>query len=229
MRRAFAILAIWAGPVLAGAEYAIRWSPIDGGPATAAKVFETLGLQSGDSTEFRIRYFDVKRPSDAPGGFEPILRERSSKGQRDVTLKYRGGSTAAPGKKKSWRCPLAMESKRKDEADVTFLNEAQTRKVFSRSCTAEVAFDAAVPAALRAKRKGCDSRMLRWESTTRELTVEEWRLESNEVVLEVSRKGDDTKADIKLFRKQVVEPLMAAGVRPLDRSKTEIGTRCTKA
>lgn len=109
------------------------------------------------------------------------------------------------------------------EADISFLPDGKVKKVYSRSCTADAPLSVAVPATLSAQPKGCMSTMVRYESTSGGLTVEEWRQEGGTLVIEVSIKGKDGKPARKAFKSEVVDVLVAAGVKPLDRSKTEIG------
>jgi hypothetical protein len=45
-------------------------------------------------------------------------------------------------------------------------------------------------------------------------------------MLEVSRNGKDTKKDLAAFKADIADPLIAAGVKPSDRSKTELGSAC---
>jgi hypothetical protein len=56
--------------------------------------------------------------------------------------------------------------------------------------------------------------------------VEAWRLPGGGLLLEVSGSGADTPAALEKFRRQVVVPLLAAGIRPAQESKTERGSRC---
>ncbi len=66
--------------------------------------------------------------------------------------------------------------------------------------------------------------MTRMESDN--LKVEEWRMPGNLLMIEVSQKGRNTKKKLKAFRQQVVAPLLKAGIKPSDRSKTELGGQC---
>jgi hypothetical protein len=58
------------------------------------------------------------------------------------------------------------------------------------------------------------------------LKVEEWHLPGDVTLVEVSRSGDNTQTDLDSFRRDVVDKLLAAGVEPSDRSKTEAGSSC---
>ena len=70
----------------------------------------------------------------------------------------------------------------------------------------------------------CANRMKRTEAG--KLKIEEWHLPGGVILLEVSRNGSNTKDDLESFRSDVVDKLLAAGVQPSDRSKTEIGSSC---
>lgn len=144
-----------------------------------------------------------------------------------MTWKYRSADAQAfSSLKATWTCPLRKEKKRKDELDVSVLAAGEVRLAYSRSCTAEATFKAAVPAAVKALQRGCPSSMTRYETSDESLTLELWRLASGESVLELSAKGDDSIERVSAFREQVVAKLLAAGATPLDRSKSEIGTQC---
>jgi len=56
--------------------------------------------------------------------------------------------------------------------------------------------------------------------------VEEWRLPGDRLMIEVSGTGANTAEAEEQFRKRVVAPLLAAGIRPSGDSKTELGSRC---
>ena len=209
------------------AEYAIRWSPKDGGPADLAKAATLLKI-AGKSSAFAIRYFDVAAPADAPPGMPAILRERVGDDGPDITWKYRGPGGFPAEATDRWNCPLNDEKKkkRKDEIDVSILDAAgSVRRSYSRSCSAEGPLAKVADVSLRAVQKGCASRMQRRQSKDESLTVEQWTLANGEVVLELSSKGADSPTELKRFR-ELAGPLLAAGIKPLDRSKTEIGTQC---
>ena len=212
----------WAQP---DAEYAIRWSPKDGGPADLKRASALLGVD-GKASQFTIGYFEVVGFAGGPAGFLPILRERTKGDKADTTWKYRGSDAFPPGASDAWTCPLRKESKRKDEVDVSLLSDASVRRSFSRSCTAGVELKKSLPAGLTARAKGCSSAMQRRESKDGDVTIEEWRMSNGDVLLEVSSKARDDGPALAAFRERFVKPLIAAGIRPQDRSKTEIGTQC---
>jgi hypothetical protein len=59
------------------------------------------------------------------------------------------------------------------------------------------------------------------------LKVEEWTLEpGGKLLLEVSRVGRDTEADLKAFRADVAEKLVTLRAKPIDRRKSEVGSDC---
>ena len=58
------------------------------------------------------------------------------------------------------------------------------------------------------------------------LKIEEWDLPGGVTLLEVSRNGSNSEDDLESFQRDVVDKLLAAGVQPSDRSKTEIGSSC---
>ena len=66
--------------------------------------------------------------------------------------------------------------------------------------------------------------MLRRESKGVEYKVEEWRLLNGAVVLEVSWSATDNVQNQERFIEQIAALL--SRIKPLDRSKTEIGTSC---
>jgi hypothetical protein len=77
---------------------------------------------------------------------------------------------------------------------------------------------------LSAHANGCPAAVTRNDAGR--VRVEEWRLPGGALLLEVSGSGADKSAALKRFRRQVVEPLLAAGIRPVQESKTEQGSRC---
>ncbi len=212
--------AIAASP--AAAEYAIRWDPVKGGPKTSAEAVKALDDKADEEDDFEIRYFDLERPGDAPAGSSAIVRERVKNAKKhELTVKYRA---AEPLRKP--KCPLPDPSESKSEIDVS-LTKAEPKRVYSYSCTLESKTGPiAVPAELHAKPKSCSSTMHRVKTKTLGAKVEEWHLPGDLLMLEVSRSGSDTKADLAKFEREIADPLLAAGVEPSDRSKTELGGDC---
>jgi len=230
MRRAQSLLVLLATiavvPLAAAgpdAEYALRWKSTEGGPATLDQAAELLGV-GGPPAAYSIRYFAAKAAPNAASAV-PILRERQGR-KTDVTWKYRSTAGWADLPDGDW-CPLVGRTKQKDELDVTLLEGGATRQVYSRSCTAKTGLGTALPAALVGAQRGCTATMTRREAADEGITIEAWKLPGEEaVILEVSRKGADSAAALAAFRDDVADKLIAAGVRPIDRSKTELGTEC---
>ena len=71
---------------------------------------------------------------------------------------------------------------------------------------------------------GCTSKMTRIK--TSKLEIEEWHLPGDVVMVEVSQKAANTLSKLRLFERKVVEKLLHAGVKPSERSKTELGSNC---
>ena len=207
-----------AGP----AEYAMRWSALDGGPKTADEVMKLLNLEPKKKVEvFDVRYFKVEAPADAPPKTTAILRERFEENTPEVTFKYRSEQPLPDTA--NWKCPLSSPKKSKFEADVSILSSG-VRKVYSWSCSAVGAVAAAVPSTVKPVPIGCGARMLRRESKGVEYKVEEWRLLNGTVVLEVSWSATDNVQNQERFIEQIAA--LRSLIKPLDRSKTEIGTSC---
>lgn len=218
-----------AAPARAGvpdAEFAVRWDPRQGGPATPEDTLRELGLKVGERSRSEVQYFDFTPPPDVPAGFTPILRRRVSGSHHELSFKLRG-SQALPDAPtlKAWACPLGATDDRKDEVDVGFLDAGRTVTAWSRSCdlNAEGA-DVAPPPALQARPKGCASTMTRLRSG--KLKVEEWRLADGSVLLEASRPAPYHPKSTRAFEHDVLKPLLALKIQPLERSKSAIGGDC---
>lgn len=209
------------------AEYAVRWRAIDGGPQTAPAVLAALGLSADDVDDYQVQYFDIQPPADAPAGFTAILRQRKKgKKKYQLTFKYRGASAfpAAPTLA-DWSCPLPGAAERKDEVDLSFSATEPGTAAHSRSCTVETdGAPPAIPESLAARPRACSFPMTRHKAGA--IKVEEWRLAPGEVVLEVSRNGQNTAAERDAFQREIVDALVRAGARPTERSKTELGGAC---
>ena len=203
------------------AEYAMRWDVTEGGPRTAKKALEVLDKKADETVDYKIRYFDFTPPEETPAGFSPILRQRKSEKKHELTFKYRGGHPLP-----DWDCPLSSKpDESKGEVDVSILAGGLTKRSFSYSCTLESKNSAVKPPReLEAEPKDCSNRMKRLKAG--KLKVEEWRLPGGITLVEVSRTGSNTPADLESFQRDVVDKLIAAGVKPSDRSKTEIGSSC---
>ncbi|MEO7852750.1 MAG: hypothetical protein ABIR94_10940 [Rubrivivax sp.] len=201
----------------------MRWDSGQGGPASAADALQALKLRVTKRTKYTIEYFNVTPPEAPPPGFSAIMRRRLSGDEAELTFKLRGTTALADKPSlKHWACPLPRPQKRKDESDITFMGPDDTRKAWSRSCTHESADrQLQVPAALAARPKDCTSTMTRLEAG--KLKVEQWRMGDGSTLLEASHVARDTPADLAAFRNKVLTPLLASGIRPLDRSKSSIG------
>ena len=202
------------------AEYAARWDPSRGGPATAAEVASALELSAGPATSCDVRYYDLPAPSGAPPGASIILRRRScGDGRTQIRLKYR--SAHPLGK---WACPAGMAFRPQSEVDVGFGPEAPSR-VYAYSCT--LAADEP-PKGLGAVPKPCASRMTRYGASGRggaRYKIEEWRLPDGGRRLEISRSAKNGSNALASFER-VVARLRARGALLLQESKTELGSRC---
>ena len=210
------------------AEFAVRWDPKQGGPATPHDALRELRLKIGKPQHFEVQYFDFTPPADAPAGFDPILRKRIKDGEAELTFKLRGDAPLpAHPTLKQWACPLGATKDRKDEVDITLLGAGQALTAHSRSCGVE-SRDLALqpPAALQARSKGCGSTMTRL--TSGKLKVEQWQLADGTVLIEASRPGKHTTASQQAFEREVLKPLLALKVQPLQRSKSAIGGECAR-
>ncbi len=213
-----------AGPSDAS-EFAIRWAVVEGGPSKAAEVMALLkpGKEVEKPDVYSVAYFSVTLPADAPSGFTAGLREPTKKTPQS-TWKYRGEAGFPAPALAQWACPLKNADKAKDEVDYSFATNGAPTKAYSRSCTARGTVSQVAPAALGAKPKGCTVTMTRLESDG--LKVEEWVLARGDVVLEVSMEGLDTEESLKKFDIEVRAKLVPLGVKPLNRSKSELGADC---
>ena len=200
------------------AEFALRWDARDGGPQSGEQALVALGIRVPRASAFAVDYYDLPPNPPVLPGFEAILRRRvDASGNAELTWKLRG-DRAMP----AWTCPLRNVAKSKSEADVTLGTGDTISRRYSYSCTSEDAEAAATE--LAATRKGCTVAMKRW--TRNGLRVEEWRLPGGVRLIEVSRAGADTAADLDAFRRKIAAPLLAAGTMPIVNSKTELGSNC---
>jgi hypothetical protein len=224
-----AALACSALPCVAqDAEFALRWDPRQGGPATPQQALHGLGLQPSKPRRFEVQYFEFTPPAGVPAGFDAILRRRVSGGETEITFKLRGDvPLPAQPALQGWACPLGATRDRKDETDITFVAAGRVRTAHSRSCSIESKHSGLPPPpALQARPKGCGSTMTRLQSG--KLKVEEWRLADGSTVLEASRPGRHTEASMREFEREVLRPLLALKVQPIERSKSAIGGDCAQ-
>jgi hypothetical protein len=210
------------------AEFAVRWDPRQGGPATPADVLRELRLKASAPSHFEVQYYDFALPAGLPAGFDPILRKRISGGEAELSFKLRGPAPLPPQPTlKHWDCPLGPTQDRKDEADITFVAAGRSITAYSRSCSVESRqADVEPPAALQARPKGCGSTMTRLRSD--ELKVEQWKMSDGSMLLEASRPGRHDPASMRAFEREVLKPLLALKVQPLQRSKSAIGGDCAR-
>lgn len=210
------------------AEFAVRWDPKQGGPASPQDALRELRLKAGKPQHFEVQYFDFTPPAGLPAGFDPILRKRISGGEAEVTFKLRGDAPLpAQPTLKQWACPLGATKDRKDEVDLTLLGAGHALTAHSRSCSIESRdLGLQPPAALQPKPKGCGSTMTRLNAG--KLKVEEWRLADGTVLIEASRPGKHTPASLQAFEREVLKPLLALKAQPLQRSKSALGSECTQ-
>ena len=133
---ALAATAAWpAWRAVQDAEFAVRWDPRQGGPATPQDALRELRLKASAPSHFEVHYFEFTAPAGLPAGFDAILRKRLTAGEAELTFKLRGAAPlpAQPTLKK-WACPLGPTKDRKDEADITFVEAGRAIKAYSRSC-----------------------------------------------------------------------------------------------
>jgi hypothetical protein len=225
------LAAALAGPVGAAvqdAEFAVRWDPRQGGPATPQQALQGLRLKASPPSHFEIQYFDFTPPAGLPVGFDAILRKRLTAGEAELTFKLRGDAPLPRQPTlKQWACPLGRTKERKDEVDVTFVAARRGIEAYSRSCSIE-SRDAGIqpPAALQARPKGCGSTMTRLRAGA--LKVEQWTMADGSTLLEASRPGRHDPAALRAFEREVLKPLLALQVQPLQRSKSAIGADCAR-
>ena len=220
-------LPVQAAPA-ADAEFAVRWDPRQGGPATPEEATRELKLKAGQTSRFEIEYFDFAPPAELPPGFDPILRKRFSSGETELTFKLRGAVPLPPQPTlKQWDCPLGKTRDRKDEVDLSFLGEGKVATAYSRSCSIDAkGRELQPPAALQPRPRGCASTMTRLRAG--KLKIEEWRLADGSVLLEASRPGRHEARSVQAFEREVLKPLLALKVQPLQRSKSAIGGECAR-
>ncbi|MDM0017069.1 hypothetical protein [Variovorax saccharolyticus] len=219
------LLAASAAQAAADAEFAVRWDPAEGGPATIEAVAEALRLPEGKRKSFEVRYFSIVQPADAPPGASAIARERLSGGQMESMYKLRSPvAFPSQGAQADWRCPFKVDAKRQKEVDIGWSAEGVTKTNYSRSCAADGRIADLLPARFMAKPLDCSSSMLRMSS--RGIKIERWSLPGGRQAFEVSTNGKDTGAERKAFASGVVQPLIARGARPLQQSKTQLGSAC---
>lgn len=220
-------------------EYAFRWNPAEGGPATAQLAAAKLGIRDDQPKAFEVRYLDLRRPAGLPDdSYSAVARERTDDDGPESTYKVRAPLSKAAGKLLStWACPLVGPKRQsKLEVDVNWaVDEAAKaahpdaaptpRQAISFSCSVEAAARAAFPPATGMVPKPCVSQVRRFKSQD-DWKVEEWLLPTGQRIVELSfsvKQG--SRAHRNAFQ-QRVDTLRAAGARPLADSKTSLGSTC---
>jgi hypothetical protein len=206
------------------AEYAVRWDAARGALATAEEVLAVLGAPAAKPDVSEVRYYDLKQaPAGTPRDATVILRKRvDAAGGSEIRLKYRLAHPLP-----ELRCPDFAAFDRKAEVDIGFGVDAPSR-VYSYSCVTSADEP---PAALGAAPKPCASKMARYEVAAPlggKYKLEVWTLPDGSTSLEISRTAPNSVDELARFA-ALVEKLRARGVRPLDVSKTELGSRCNPA
>ena len=199
------------------AEFAIRWDPVNGGPQTAGEVLNVLGGSKPSSDKYQVRYFELPPPATTPPDALVVLRARAKEGGKtQIRLKYRLTKPLTD----AWACPPGAAFEKEEEVDISFGAKGEIKRVYSYACSLKAD---APPPFLNATPRGCYSTIARYEWN--ELKVEEWILPGGKRQLEVSRSGDNNDEQLASFR-EIVGKLDHAGVKPSDRSKSELGSSC---
>jgi hypothetical protein len=215
---------------------AIRWDPAEGGPRSAEEAWAAIEWAASERTAYEVRYFKVLKGPAPPEGFDVNGQERRrvDPPKYEVTYKIRGASTTALTLPLSqWSCPLGKTKDRKDETDLVYINNQQSREAMSRSCTidAKAGFPP-LPPDLTVQRNECSNMVVRLKRsddpvTGADLKVEEWRLRSGHRIIEVSVSGPRNAVDVNKFKLRVVDKLtIKHAVRPLSDSKAQLGSTC---
>ena len=208
------------------AEFAVRWDPRQGGPASPEDALRALRRNAGERSQYEVRYYDFTPPPDVPEGFAPILRQRVSGPHHELSFKLRGNRPLpdAPALAR-WPCPLGATKDRKDEVDVSYVAADRSVTAWSRSCNLNAKnAPPQPPAALQARPKACTSTMTRLRSGS--LKVEEWKLADGSVLIEASRPASYRPKSARAFERDVLKPLLALKIQPLARSKSALGGDC---
>ena len=85
-----AVASLPAGAAAQDAEFAVRWDPRQGGPATPQDALRELRLKASAPSHFEVQYFEFTPPAGLPAGFDAILRKRLTAGEAELTFKLRG-------------------------------------------------------------------------------------------------------------------------------------------
>lgn len=208
------------------AEFAMRWNPADGGPASVEQIAQVLQVPAdGTREKFEVRYFSLARTPDTPDGALVIVRERLADGQAFSMYKLRSNAQSGARGADSWSCPLlGREVRTKTEVDVDWDADGKPSKSHSLSCEARGRVADRLPATFKAEALGCISTVLR--VSTGGFKIEHWFLPAGAQIFEVSANGKDSARQLDAFAQRVVQPLMAHGATPLKQSKTQMGSSC---
>jgi len=216
-------------------EYAFRWNPAEGGPATAQQAAGQLGIEDGKPKAFEVRYLDLRRPAGLPDdSYSAVARERTDADGPESTYKVRAPASKAARKLLStWACPLVGPKREsKLEVDVNWaVDEAHPdaaptpRQAISFSCSVEAAAHAALPPATGMVPKPCVSQVRRLKSRD-DWKVEEWLLPTGQRIVELSFSVKEGSRAHRSAFQQRVDTLLAAGARPMADSKTLLGSTC---
>jgi hypothetical protein len=60
------------------------------------------------------------------------------------------------------------------------------------------------------------------------LKIEQWQMADGSTLIEASRPGRHDEASMRVFEREVLQPLLALQVQPLERSKSAIGGDCAR-
>lgn len=231
---ALSIIGVAKGSVVLDAEYAVRWDPAVSQINTAESVVELFvpGRAADNKDEYAITYLGVKQPTDLPEGMTLIVRERKKKNKIESTVKYRSRIDFQEIREKlAHRFSAGVEDvERKYEVDVSFVDEQKEIKAYSLSYVSDMTY-ALMPAYADAQRSA-EKKMQRLtiknfksaDGVARKLKIEYWDLGGDgKKLLEVSMPGMDDEQSRSFFKSEVLAPLLAKGVQPIERSKSELG------
>lgn len=197
------------------AEYAFRWEPAMGGPATVEAVHRILGGRTRSTREFLVRYHRLPSGVPRPQGAAAIFRERTRTGEpTEFRLKFRRTAPFDPVDV----CPAGTDASY--EKDVSFGGGDSTVDVFSVSCTTT---DSGFARRMGSEPVPCAARVERHDG--RRYRVEIWTLSGGGILMEVSHRSGDEVSSLREFG-AMVRALIAAGARPATGSKTEMGMAC---
>lgn len=217
------------------AEYAVRWYPKNGGPATAQEVIGTLfpAAPKPKQSAFTVRYHDWTSEPAVPTGTKPILRERENQDVSDderFELTYKIRSDAEFDVLEGW-CALP-DAEKKRETDISAVDDKNVRSAYSVSCTAtSKSAMPHVPPVFSSTPKPCHATVFRLmvKPGGEKVKIETWQLPGDDSMIEVSRSGNNSAQHIKKFQEEIVVPLLAAGAKPIAEGKTSAASTCPGA